>query len=123
MKLNIQKAIVFTFFVVISGLFSQQVLAQESDTDIESINISELKNYTESFIKGTVVKILDEDEFRLKDTSGKIKVYTGWKNTNLVKKGEVVTVKGKLDPGFFKEFYASEIIMEDGKKIVLQPDS
>jgi uncharacterized protein YdeI (BOF family) len=68
---------------------------------------------------GEVVKILDEDTFRLEDSSGKIKVYTGWKNTNVVKMGEKLTVRGKLDPGVIKEFYATEIVRENGEVIKL----
>lgn len=96
--------------------------SQENKTDIKIIPISELQNYTDSYIKGDVIKILDEDEFRLEDSSGKIKVYTGWKNTNLVKDGEKITVRGKLDPGIFKEFYATEIIREDGEILKLKSD-
>ena len=69
-----------------------------------------------------MIKILDEDEFRLQDSSGRIKVYTGWKNTNLVKSGEKITVRGKLDPGIVKEFYATEIIKEDGEMIKFESD-
>jgi uncharacterized protein YdeI (BOF family) len=94
-----------------------------SDDGQQEINkISELEKYTVTHIKGEVKKILDEDTFRLEDSSGKIKVYTGWKNTNTVKVGETVTVKGKLDPGLIKEFYASEIIRENGEIVSLQSD-
>lgn len=96
--------------------------SQEKQSDIKITSISELQNYTNSYIKGEVIKILDEDEFRLEDSSGKIKVYTGWKNTNLVEKGEKITVRGTQDPGLIKEFYATEIIKEDGEIIKLQSD-
>jgi uncharacterized protein YdeI (BOF family) len=89
---------------------------------LEITKVSELEKYTLTHIKGEVMKILDEDTFRLKDSSGKIQVYTGWKNTNIVEVGETVTVKGKLDPGLIKEFYASEIIRENGEVVTLQSD-
>lgn len=98
----------------------QHAYSQDNQTDIKITKISELKNYTDSYIKGEVIRILDEDEFRLKDSSGKIKVYTGWRNTNLVKRGAKITVRGTLDPGIIKEFYATEIIMEDGEVIKLK---
>lgn len=84
--------------------------------------ISELKRYTDSYIEGEVVRLLDEDEFRLRDSSGRIKVYTGWKNTNLVRTGEKVVVRGVLDRGWIKEFYATEIIRENGEVLRLTPD-
>ena len=93
---------------------------QENQSDIKITKISELQNYTDSYINGEVIKIFDEDEFRVEDSSGNIKVYTGWKNTNLVRKDEKITVRGKLDPGIVKEFYATEIIKEDGEIIKLK---
>ena len=93
--------------------------AHNHTSEIKVTNIADLQNYTDTYIKGEVVKILDEDEFRLKDESGKIKVYTGWKNTNIVKKGETVTVRGTLDPGIINEFYAKEIIRENAEHIKL----
>jgi len=96
--------------------------SQEKQTDIKITIISELQNYKDSYIKGEVIKILDEDEFRLQDSSGKIRVYTGWKNTNLVSKGDKVTVRGKRDPGIIVDFYATEIIRENGEVIKLKPD-
>lgn len=96
--------------------------SQENQTDIKITKVSELQNYTDSYIKGEVIKTLDEDKFRLEDSSGNIKVYTGWKNTHVVKMGEKITVRGKLDPGIVKEFYATEIIKEDGEVIKLKSD-
>jgi uncharacterized protein YdeI (BOF family) len=58
----------------------------------------------------------------LEDSSGNIKVYTGWKNTNVVKKEDKITVRGKVDPGIVKEFYATEIIKEGGEIIKLKSD-
>jgi uncharacterized protein YdeI (BOF family) len=90
-------------------------------TEIEITKISALERYTTTHIKGEVVRLLNEDEFRLQDESGRIKVYVGWKNPGVVKKGDVITVKGMMDPGiFFDEFYASEIIMENGNVIKLK---
>ena len=111
-----------TIMIIAYTMMAQDVYSQDKQPEIIITEISELQNYETSYIKGEVTKILDEDEFRLEDSGGKIKVYTGWKNTNIVKKGDKITVKGKLDPGLVKEFYASEIIMEDGEKIKLEPD-
>jgi uncharacterized protein YdeI (BOF family) len=110
----------FAIMVILTTGMLQHAYSQDNQTDIKITKISELKNYTDSYIKGEVIRILDEDEFRLKDSSGKIKVYTGWRNTNLVKRGAKITVRGTLDPGIIKEFYATEIIMEDGEVIKLK---
>jgi uncharacterized protein YdeI (BOF family) len=115
----------FTMLAIISIYFNVMVYdaySQDKPSDIKITRISDLQNYTESYISGEVIKILDEDDFRLEDSSGKIKVYTGWKNTNLVKMGDKITVKGKLDPGIVKEFYATEIILENGEIIKLKSD-
>jgi uncharacterized protein YdeI (BOF family) len=108
-----------TIIMMVVGVMVHSAYPQESQSDIKITRISELKNYSDAHIMGEVVKILDEDTFRLEDSSGKIKVYTGWKNTNVVKMGEKLTVRGKLDPGVIKEFYATEIVRENGEVIKL----
>jgi uncharacterized protein YdeI (BOF family) len=122
MKTHHKKSAFLLLFVAATILFWNNAISQNNPTENETVKIAALQSYTTAYIIGTVVKILDEDEFRLKDASGKIKVYTGWKNTNLVKKGDIITVKGSLDPGFIKEFYATQIIKEDGQIIELQGD-
>lgn len=118
---NKQKTII-TIILTIFSVLINNAYSQENQSNIKILKISELDNYTDSYIRGEVIKILDEDEFRLKDNTGKIKVYTGWKNTNIVKKGEKITVRGKLDPGIFKEFYATEIIKKNGERLKLKSD-
>ncbi len=110
--------------IIVFGLFLSVITSYSNNKQDNSkiIQISELVKYTDSYIRGEVIKILDNDEFRLKDSSGRIKVYTGWKNTNLVKKGEIVTVRGILDPGIIKEFYATEIIRNNGEVIKLKKE-
>lgn len=97
-------------------------VSKEDNSSKNITLIDELKKYENTYIKGKVVKILDEDEFLIEDKSGKIKVYTGWRNTNMVVVGEYITVKGKMDPGLVKEFYATEIIRENGEKVELKGD-
>ncbi len=122
MKTKMKKTIMMA--ILMSGITVMVLngFSQEKQTDIKITIISELQNYKDSYIKGEVIKILDEDEFRLQDSSGKIRVYTGWKNTNLVSKGDKVTVRGKRDPGIIVDFYATEIIRENGEVIKLKPD-
>jgi uncharacterized protein YdeI (BOF family) len=110
-------AILMMVFMVTTSAAS----SNGNKTEIEITEISALERYTTTHIKGEVVRLLDEDEFRLQDESGRIKVYVGWKNPGVVKKGDVITVKGMLDPGIlFDEFYASEIILENGDVIKLK---
>lgn len=122
MKTRHKYLILIGIFIISSNVLAQEKEAQTTATDITITKISDLKNDTTTHIQGEVIKILDEDTFRIKDDSDAIKVYTGWKNTNLVKEGQKVRVKGKLDPGLIKEFYASEISIENGKVIKLESD-
>lgn len=122
MKIKKKQLIITTIIMLVFSAMVSNAYSQENQADIKITKISELQNYANSYIKGVVIKILDEDEFRLEDGSGNIKIYTGWKNTNAVKKGEKITVKGKLDPGIIKEFYASEIIKENGEIVKLKSD-
>jgi uncharacterized protein YdeI (BOF family) len=113
---------IIAILVIVITITGRNAYPQESQSDIKITRISELQNYTDSYIKGEVIKILDEDESRLQDNSGKIRVYTGWKNTNLVRKGDKITVRGTRDPGIIADFYATEIIRENGEKIKLKSD-
>jgi uncharacterized protein YdeI (BOF family) len=122
MKTKMRKLTMITVILLGFTVMVNNTYAQENQADIKITRISELRNYTDSYIKGEVLKILDEDEFRLQDSSGKIRVYTGWKNTNLVEYGEKITVRGTLDPDVIKEFYATEIIRENGDVIKLKSD-
>jgi hypothetical protein len=119
MKTKGKKIRTISILVLFFTMILPSAYALDNQPDIKTTRISELQKYADAYIKGEVVKITDEDEFRLQDSSGKIKVYTGWKNTNLVKRGDKVTVRGTLDPGIIKEFYATEIIRENGEKIKL----
>lgn len=77
-------------------------------------------------VQGEVTRILDEDEFRIEDDSGSVRVYIGWKNRVSVTVGEKITVEGivddDLDAFFRPELYATEIIREDGTVIELNHD-
>lgn len=68
-------------------------------------------------ISGTVDRITDEDEFRLRDASGTVRVYVG-PNMVPVKTGEAVTVRGFVDddPGPM-EVYARSLTRADGTQV------
>jgi uncharacterized protein YdeI (BOF family) len=117
-----RKQLVVFLMLMVSAVFAGTMISSGDNKNEVITNITDLRAYTEATIKGEVVKILDEDEYRIKDESGKIKVYTGWQNNVGLKVGDNVTVKGYLDPGFFREFYASEITLQNGEKIILKRD-
>lgn len=75
-------------------------------------------------VKGAVVRITDEDTFRLRDDTGDLSVYIGWRNRVAVAPGEIVTVEGVVDDDLLSvvwpEFYASRILREDGSVIELR---
>ncbi|WP_417513987.1 NirD/YgiW/YdeI family stress tolerance protein [Marinobacter sp.] len=75
-------------------------------------------------IKGEVIRITDEDEFRLQDDTGSVLVYIGWRNPMSVSTGDTVTVEGMVDNdlinAFRPEVYARSITKEDGTVINLR---
>lgn len=71
--------------------FYQSAIAQEL------IPIEKLASGMSVTVKGEVTRILDEDEFRMKDSTGSVRVYIGWKNRMPVPVGETVLVLGVVD--------------------------
>lgn len=92
----------------------------------EITSIGDLQRGMSATIKGEVTRILDEDEFRLQDETGSIRVYTGWKNRVFIRTGEKLTVSGFVDndlASYFRpEFYAFEIVREDGSVVKLHQE-
>ena len=105
-------AILLTFALAAPAALAETV------TDIGSIERGDRVT-----LQGEVTRILDDDEFRLEDATGSVRVYIGWRNRVMVDVGETVTVKGvvddDLDTFFRPEIYAEEIILEDGSSISL----
>ncbi len=85
--------------------------AAETITPIDAV-----QRGTAVTVQGTVDRILDEDEFRLSDASGRIDVYIG---PNLVpaNPGDQVTVRGIVDDDFPIEIYAREMVLPDGSTV------
>lgn len=76
--------------------------------------INDVKRGTMVTVQGTVERITDEDEFRLSDASGSIRVYVGpnWVPANI---GEAVTIDGFVDDDFGpREIYARSLTRADG---------
>ena len=79
--------------------------------------VGDLQRGTMVTVQGTVDRITDEDEFRLRDASGSVRVYVGpnWVPADV---GEAVTVQGFVedDPGPL-EIYARSLTRADGTVI------
>lgn len=76
--------------------------------------IADARKGTVVTVQGTVEAITDEDEFRLADASGAIRIYVG-PNWVPVDAGESVTVHGFVDDGLGpREIYARDLTRADG---------
>ncbi|MGB0498299.1 MAG: hypothetical protein ACPGID_08160 [Rubricella sp.] len=84
----------------------------------ETITIDDIQRGTIVTVSGTVERLLDEDEFRLTDATGSIRVYVGpnWVPADV---GEEITVHGFVDDDLIKEIYAREITRADGTVVAL----
>jgi uncharacterized protein YdeI (BOF family) len=106
------------FALALFSLFFYQSATAQEITPIEKI----ARGMTVT-VKGEVTRILDEDEFRMKDSTGSVRIYIGWKNRMPVPVGETVVVRGVVDDDlesrFRPEIYAFEIVREDGTAIEL----
>jgi uncharacterized protein YdeI (BOF family) len=76
--------------------------------------IGDLRRGTMVTVQGAVERITDEDEFRLADASGTVRIYVGpnWVPANV---GEAVTVDGFVDDDLGPlEIYARSLTRADG---------
>ena len=76
--------------------------------------IDDLQRGTMVTVKGTVERITDEDEFRLSDGTGSVRVYVGpnWVPANV---GDNVTINGFVDDDLGPlEIYARSLTKADG---------
>lgn len=115
-----------TIFLLLGALFLFTVaddFVQGSETGEKITKIGEVTRGANVTLKGQVTRILDDDEFRLTDETGSIRIYIGWRNRVMVKVGETVTVRGFVDDDlinvFRPEVYANELVREDGTVIRL----
>jgi uncharacterized protein YdeI (BOF family) len=104
--------------LLLLSIFAGPMAFAEKPAEPAITPIGNLERGMYTTISGEVIRILDEDEFRLQDETGSVKVYIGWKNRVDIPIGEKVIVRGIVDDDFrlaFRpEFYASEIIRADG---------
>jgi uncharacterized protein YdeI (BOF family) len=89
-----------------------------------AIRIKDVRRGQSVILHGVVSQIRDEDEFMLKDASGKIEIYLGRLGSMPVKVGDRVTVKGRADddglPWTRPDIYASGLILSDGRELQVQ---
>ena len=80
--------------------------------------IAEVQRGTMVTVQGTVARITDEDEFRLADASGEIRIYVG-PNWVPAEQGETVIVNGFVDDDLIapREIYARSLTRADGTVI------
>jgi uncharacterized protein YdeI (BOF family) len=91
------------------------VLAAERITPI-----ADAKRGSMVTLEGTVERITDEDEFRLADRSGSIRVYVG-PNWVPVSEGEAITVHGFVDDDLGpRELYARTLTRADGSVVTFE---
>lgn len=118
---NLEKNMRFLFAV--PAAFLAFALAAPAALAETVTNIGSLERGDRVTLQGEVTRILDDDEFRLEDATGSVRVYIGWRNRVMVDVGETVTVKGvvddDLDTYFRPEVYAEEIILQDGRTVSL----
>jgi uncharacterized protein YdeI (BOF family) len=82
--------------------------------------LAELRRGTMVTVEGTVARITDEDEFRLADASGTVRIYVGpnWVPADV---GEAVTVEGFVDTGLGPlEIYARTLTRADGTVVAFE---
>ena len=83
--------------------------------------IAEVQRGTMVTLQGTVERITDEDEFRLADASGSIRIYVGpnWVPADV---GEVVIVDGFVDDDLIgpREIYARSLTRADGSVVAFE---
>ena len=76
--------------------------------------IASLQRNSRVVIEGVVIRVNEEDEFVIEDSTGSVQVFTG--NTFFVADvGETVRVVGFVDESLLLEVYAQEVIHSDGR--------
>ncbi|MFQ6550684.1 NirD/YgiW/YdeI family stress tolerance protein [Aestuariibius sp. 2305UL40-4] len=105
----------FAATVALVAVFATAAYASVTVTPINT-----LQRGTMVTVQGTVERITDEDEFRLADATGRVRIYVGpnWVPADV---GEAVTVNGFVDDDLGPlEIYARNLTRADGSVITFQ---
>ena len=104
-------------FLVIAA-FCAALTAPAVFADTPTTPIADVQRGTMVNVAGTVARITDEDEFRLTDASGSIRIYVG-PNWVPAEVGENVVVSGFVDDDLIppREIYARSLTRADGTVI------
>ena len=98
-------------------------VAQSAASPEKITKIEDVTRGASVTLQGKVTRILVEDEFRLADETGSIRIYIGWRNRVMVTVGESITVRGFVDDDLVNVFrpkvYANEPVREDGTLVRL----
>ena len=106
-------------FVFAAGLSAMASFSFAAANERPLTEIADVQRGTVVTVVGTVETLLDEDEFRLRDSTGALRVYVGpnWVPADV---GEIITVHGYMDDSWFRpELYAREIVRADGTTVTL----
>jgi uncharacterized protein YdeI (BOF family) len=105
----------------IAALAMAAMLAQAAAAQ-DLTNIAELRRGMAASVQGVVDRLSDDDEFRIADDTGAVRVYIG-PNPMPVAVGDTVTVHGMMDDDIGRlELYARQIVLADGTIILLRQD-
>lgn len=102
------KHLIPTAFITAVTLFATSLMASPITL------VADAQRSTMVTVQGTVERITDEDEFRLSDSSGQIRIYVGpnWVPADV---GESVTVSGFVDDDLGpRKIYARSLTRADG---------
>ena len=120
MKMKNSISILSTMLVFTMALTG---VAQSAATPEKITKIEDVTRGASVTLQGKVTRILVEDEFRLADETGSIRIYIGWRNRVMVTVGESITVRGFVDDDlvnvFRPEVYVNEPVRGDGTLVRL----
>jgi uncharacterized protein YdeI (BOF family) len=105
---------------LISIVFLTVTLTTSAAANMPVTPISEVQRGMQVTVSGMVERITDEDEFRLRDETGSVRVYIG-PNWVPAAVGEAVIVTGFVDDDFGPlEIYARSLTRDNGQVIEFQ---
>jgi uncharacterized protein (TIGR00156 family) len=112
------------FWLCILAWFSAG-LAGQSDAAQDIQDISSLRRGQFVAVRGEIVRLMDYDEFRIEDSTGRVDIYLGDRRIPglTLRTGDTITIYGWVDDDFLeipKEIYAVEIILEDGSVFTIR---